>query len=542
MTDANLGRHVGATHHGVGTPQRPAARTADHQPARAAHRSRTADLTGRVEALERALAVGGDRLTPGVRTGVTDAVAAVRARLALGVDHALVAFVGGTGSGKSSLFNAVCGLPFADVGVRRPTTSEVTACVWGAGGGSLLDWLGVADQRRFQRETVLDGEAEADLRGLVLLDLPDHDSVEGAHRAVVDRLLPMVDLLVWVVDPQKYADDALHTGYLRGLVGQEAAMVVVLNQVDTVPVDVRGGLAADVSRLLAEDGLTGVPVLTTSAVTGAGLPDLRGVLARIVAGPSTAAVRAGAEVTAAAGLLARDVARREPQPDDLPTAAVVDGLAHAAGVPATADAVAASVRGARVAVPALAGVHSGAVELARRRWLSDVAGGLPQPWRTSIADRVPPADVLRRAVDGALLGVPVDARRSGPATALTALGVLSAVAAVLLGAVLVTRVLADVPALDGAPWLDTAAVPAAVLAVLAVVLFAVAALVRRRVGRARADAVRAAGRSVLEDVVGTHLADPSLALLAEHRQVRHLALTAAQEPTSFPQPAVPVTV
>ena len=43
---------------------------------------------------------------------------------------------------------------------------------------------------------------------------------------------PMVDLLVWVVDPQKYADAALHERYLRPLAGHAAAMLVVLNQVD----------------------------------------------------------------------------------------------------------------------------------------------------------------------------------------------------------------------------------------------------------------------------------------------------------------------
>ena len=112
----------------------------------------------------------------------------------------------------------------------------------------LLDWLGVVPDRRIERESLLDGESEASLRGLVLLDLPDHDSIAPEHREVVDRLLPQADLLVWVVDPQKYADDALHTGYLRRLVGHEASMVVVLNQVDTVPEEVRAELVADVAQ------------------------------------------------------------------------------------------------------------------------------------------------------------------------------------------------------------------------------------------------------------------------------------------------------
>ncbi len=121
-----------------------------------------------------------------VRERVSALLAGVRDRLALGVDHTVVALVGGTGSGKSTVFNALTGLDFAEVGVRRPTTSEVAACVWAHDATSLLDWLGVARDRRIERESELDGESQADLRGLVLLDLPDHDSIEAAHHAVVD--------------------------------------------------------------------------------------------------------------------------------------------------------------------------------------------------------------------------------------------------------------------------------------------------------------------------------------------------------------------
>ena len=296
----------------------------------------TAELVHRVDALDGALAVGGARLDPVVVEEVGATIDRVRERLALGVDHTVVALVGGTGSGKSSLFNAVSGLEFADVGVRRPTTSRVTACVWGGDGDALLDWIGVAPEDRIERESVLDGDAEAALRGLVLLDLPDHDSVAPEHRVVVDRVLPQVDLVVWVVDPQKYADDALHSGYLRRLTGRDAAMMLVLNQVDTVPQDVRSDLVADVRRLLVEDGLPDVPVHEASAATGEGVAGLREVLAEAVARRSVAAVHADAEVADAARTLRTQVAAREPAPSALAIGVVVDRLAAAADAAARA--------------------------------------------------------------------------------------------------------------------------------------------------------------------------------------------------------------
>ncbi len=94
--------------------------------------------------------------------------------------------------------------------------------------------------------------AQHDLRGLVLLDLPDHDSTEVAHRLEVDRLVELVDVLVWVLDPQKYADAAIHDRYLRPLARHAEVMVVVLNQVDRLPPDAvpeaRGRRAAAAGR------------------------------------------------------------------------------------------------------------------------------------------------------------------------------------------------------------------------------------------------------------------------------------------------------
>ncbi|WP_396044288.1 GTPase [Cellulomonas sp. P22] len=489
--------------------------------------AQTAALSARVEQLDEARATGAERLDPAVADRVAVVVDRARERLALGVDHTIVALLGGTGSGKSSLFNAICGLEFADVGVKRPTTSQVTACVWGEDGGELLDWLGVAPDRRIERESLLDGETEAPLRGLVMLDLPDHDSIEPAHRAVVDRLLPMADLLVWVVDPQKYADDALHSGYLRHLVGHEGAMSVVLNQIDTVAPEMREELAADVSRLLVEDGLQGVPVRPASARTGDGVPELRDRLAGVVRRRSVAADRVGAEIHDAATLLAGQVADREPGPEQLDVTEVVDTLAQAAGLPAIADAVGAVVRGGASRVPTFGAVQADTVSLARSAWLDAITRAVPRRWQAALEERVVSSDTLRADVDGALASVTVVARRSRLVTWALGVAVGLGVLALLVGSIAGGVSLMGV---SGGQAANGWALPTAVvLAVVAVVLASGALLVRRTTARRSAERVLRDGRAALEGVARAGLAEPAAAVLGEHRRVRELAHDAMRD-------------
>jgi GTP-binding protein EngB required for normal cell division len=259
-------------------------------------------------------------------------------RLAISGSATVVALAGATGSGKSSIFNALSGTTLATVGVRRPTTAHAMACSWGddESAEDLLDWLQIP--RRHALET--DPAMDAALDGLVLLDLPDHDSTELDHRMEVDRLVQLVDMLIWVVDPQKYADAAIHDRYLKPLSQHAEVMMIILNQVDKLTVKQREQCLSDLRRLLDSEGLGKVPVMAVSAVTGEGIEALRETLAKQVAEKQAAARRLAADVSVAAAKLSTASGTTKVTPlarsssDRLTTQ-----VAIAAGVPVVTEAV-----------------------------------------------------------------------------------------------------------------------------------------------------------------------------------------------------------
>ena len=415
-------------------------------------------LPQRAGALEAARHAGAGRFDAALLARVDAVLGTGRARAALSSEHTVVALAGATGAGKSSLFNALAGAARQDVGVRRPTTSDAAAWVRGAGAGPLLDWLGIRVRHDAAVPAAPTAGASRDLPGasrdlpeasrnlpdapdgLVLLDLPDHDSVVVEHRERAEHLVERADLLVWVLDPQKYADAALHERYLRPLAGHADVMVLVLNQVDRLtPADVAACLD-DVRRLAREDGLGDVRVLGVSARTGAGLGELRELLADAVRRREAATARRTADVRA----VARDVLAACG--DDLPDRASRDAQAElyraleaAAGVDAVVDAVRASaLKRARAAtgwpvtrwlgrlrpdplrrlrldvpgrdpdlvrssLPSQAPAVAAQARVAVRGYVRTVAQGAPEPWVRAVDQRAADAvatlpDVLDRAV------------------------------------------------------------------------------------------------------------------------------------------------
>jgi putative protein kinase ArgK-like GTPase of G3E family len=500
-------------------------------------------LDRQLASLADAVELADGRLEPETVAAARAVVARAGRRLGLGVEETVVALAGPTGAGKSSLFNAVAGGELVSAGRRRPTTATATAAVWGDGAGPLLDWLEIPRRHRL---------ASDGLAGLVLLDLPDFDSVETAHRVEVDRVLELADLVVWIVDPQKYADASLHDRYLRPLAAYRETMLVVLNQADLLDADALAACRRDLGRLLQEDGLDGVPVLAASAVAGDGTASLRAALAERVAAREAAVARLRADVETAAGELAASCGGTAHGVAKGDRAQLLAALEEAAGVPAVVRAVERAhkrhgalatgwplVRWAkrlrpdplrrlhlqekpdaaqRTSLPVATGVQRAEVSAAMRSLASRASEGLAEPWpalvrraATNAEDALP--DRLDRAVAGTEL--PRGTPRWWSVFGLLQRGLALVAAAGALW-LLVLAALGYLQLQDAVPTPDLAGFPLPTVLLLGGLLLGLllAAATRwangigaRRRGRRAAKALRSSVEDVADDAILTPVRD-----------------------------------
>ncbi|MFH9264169.1 GTPase [Streptomyces sp. NPDC017546] len=328
---------------GEATPRAPA--EDDAEPQVEAYVPSGGPLPPRLDALRELVGLSRARLDRDTLAEAGRVLDEAAARQRLSSRHTVIAVAGATGSGKSTLFNALAGAPISDTGLRRPTTSQPIACSWTDGAAGLLDRLAVPGRLRRRPHP---GPAAFDeaLQGLVLVDLPDHDSAATEHRDQVDRVLALVDAVIWVVDPEKYADAALHERYLRPLAGHAEVTFVVLNQTDRLPGEAADLVLDDLRRLLDEDGIAlgehgepGATVMSLSALTGDGVPELREMIGRFVQDRTAATRRLWADVDAtAARLRPVYVAEGRPGLGERAREEFTDRLAEAVGAAAAGQA------------------------------------------------------------------------------------------------------------------------------------------------------------------------------------------------------------
>ncbi|CAI3800327.1 GTPase [Pseudarthrobacter sp. MM222] len=526
-------------------------------------------LQRRLEALNEAHELAGGALPEETLQQARQVIERAGSRRSLSAEHTVVGFFGATGSGKSSLFNAVSGAEIATAAARRPTTSEPLAGIWGADGSEpLLDWL---DVRNRHHAVPVPGFAD-ESTGLILLDLPDFDSTRAANREIVQRMVGLVDVLVWVLDPQKYADAAVHNDFLAPLASHGAVTLVVLNQIDRLPERDVAPVLESLQGILARDGLGKVQVLGASAMTGTGVDKVRAAIHRVAVQRQALSQRLAADVTRASAWLAE--ASGEGEPAGVKAASrtrLAEELAIAANVPLVVDAVVRSYRqeatrrtgwpvtrwlvrfrpdplrrlnlrrdGARPDLNRTSLPPSGAPERARtdaavREFADAASDGAPGPWRAVLRGAAREGrEQLPDALDQAIASTDLKAgRRSWWWTVFNVIQWLALLTA--LGGFAWLGVLAalgylqlpvpDVPMVEGWP-VPTVMIAAGAL--LGIVLAIAAKFIAGAVARARGAAARRRLRAAVDAVAGKLIVEPVEAEVNRLRSFRKALQTAAR--------------
>lgn len=182
-------------------------------------------------------------------TGSDQAVAEVTGRLPkeLAVQKAKagkpflwIVFLGGTGTGKSTVFNLLCGQNVSRVGLERPMTS-----------GPVLFAHSSLDLAPFlpfflPRLQEVDGSSgvrgaadtlsrvdhdRGELAHLVLVDTPDLDSLVAENLRLAEDLCLLADAVVFVTSQEKYADDVL-VRFLRDVARSDRPLFLVFNKLE----------------------------------------------------------------------------------------------------------------------------------------------------------------------------------------------------------------------------------------------------------------------------------------------------------------------
>jgi energy-coupling factor transporter ATP-binding protein EcfA2 len=179
----------------------------------------------------------------------------------------VVGVIGGTGTGKSTLVNALAGAEVSPAGdVVRPTTRSPVVV---AAGDTDCSWLPLADWNARVVRT-----ASAALAGVVLVDCPDPDTQDdpdtrdgradlqadprggdppNRNREILESVLPSCDVLLLVSTAQKYRSWAVAREVLRFAPGRPLLFVQTHASRDP---DIRD----DWKRALSQDGFD-VPVM-----------------------------------------------------------------------------------------------------------------------------------------------------------------------------------------------------------------------------------------------------------------------------------------
>jgi GTP-binding protein EngB required for normal cell division len=155
-----------------------------------------------------------------------------------------VVFMGGTGTGKSTLFNALCGKNISEAGVERPKTQKPVVYIYSK------DSVGEAFPfREFQRKHIEEGKHDPvqqngitgnyilaehhrdEIKHIALIDTPDLDSLEIQNRQMAEDFYLLADVIVFISSQEKYSDEVPSRFFYR-IYQEEIPYYFLLNKAD----------------------------------------------------------------------------------------------------------------------------------------------------------------------------------------------------------------------------------------------------------------------------------------------------------------------
>ena len=173
---------------------------------------------------------------------------------------AWVVLLGGTGTGKSTVFNLLSRAEISRTGVERPMTSgPVMTVPAGVDPGPWLPWFlppaerlspGASSSGRQDRIQILAHDNQQ-FSHLAFVDTPDLDSLEEHNQDMAENMALLADAVIFVLSQEKYADQVLVEALSR-VHGSGKPVLALLNRVHVNEQD-QQELAEDVLQTLDPD-------------------------------------------------------------------------------------------------------------------------------------------------------------------------------------------------------------------------------------------------------------------------------------------------
>ncbi|USR80174.1 GTPase [Arcanobacterium pinnipediorum] len=284
-----------------------------------------------IELLSSVVDVAGNYLSPELLSDVQRTLNRVQQRQDYSPDTTVIAIAGPTGAGKSSLVNALIGQELVAVAATRPTTAQPTAVSSYPLNvqTDVTTWLGI--EKRYERSELkhLFGTDAP----FVVVDLPDIDSTAVENRVQAATIIEKADVIVWVVDPQKYADSSVHDEYLAKLREQSGGMLAVVNHSDRLNEEDQRHVRASLRQILDTNHIDS-PILLTSATTGSGIGQLRTYLAGFAESKKAAYEKLASDIRTIAQRISDEFSQQTFQPhdtDSITEERLIDSALHAGG-------------------------------------------------------------------------------------------------------------------------------------------------------------------------------------------------------------------